>query len=238
MLATVRRIAGVVITIAIVSLASCSPNDEPLDHRSTRPRTTAESGPDFSELIANWHTTAATIVYRTEANIPGQPASTHQCLRQMVGGAIDRQEGLRMCSRQGRLELAWDPPDRWRMDVVTPLTSYRLVSIAGRTIRCEREASCRDVTSATAAVAPFGSLLAPDLGANDIDAVIARPPAEVAGIEAWCFAATEGDRREWCFSDDGLLLSLLGGKAGDWTVLEAVSVSRQVDAAVFSPSST
>ena len=228
------RIAGVLITSAIVSLASCSSVDEHVEHGSTHPGATVEAGPDFSDLTAHWRTTAATIVYRTEANIPGQPASTHQCLRQMVGGAIDRQEGLRMCSRQGRLELAWDPPDRWRMDVVTPLTRYRLVSIAGRTIRCEGERSCRNVASATAAAAPFGSLLAPDLGAKDIDAVIARPPAEVAGIEARCFAATEGDRREWCFSDGGLLLSFLAGTPGDWTVLEAVSVSRQVDTAVFS----
>jgi hypothetical protein len=236
MLATVGRLACSV-AVLLALLPCCSANGQ-LDRAPGTSAPAAAVSPTFSELTARWDRTPGTIVYRTEANIPGQPPSTHQCLRQMVGGAIDRQEGLRMCSRQGRLELAWDPPDRWRMDVLTPLTSYRLVSIAGRTIRCGREGSCRNVASATAAAAPFGSLLAPDLGANDVDAVIARPPTEVAGIEAWCFAATEGDRREWCFSGDGLLLSFLGGTAGDWTVLEAVSVSRQVDAAVFSSSST
>jgi hypothetical protein len=232
MLANVGRLAAFV-AVLLALLPSCSASRQPARATGTT-AAGAVASPTFSELAARWHQTAATIVYRTEANVPGQPASTHQCLRQMVGGAIDRQQGLRMCSRQGRLELAWDPPDRWRMDVVTPLTRYRLVSVAGRTIRCKSEGSCRSVASATAAAAPFGSLLAPTLGATDTDAVAERPSAEVAGIEARCFAASAGDRREWCFSDDGLLLSFLGGTPGDWTALEAVSVSRQVDAAVFS----
>ena len=232
MLAPVGRL-GRSIACALVFLASCIPDTVSPEGASTSGGPFGTAGPSFSSLVDRWRATTATIVYRTVAKIPGQPTSTHQCLRQMVGGAIDRQNALRMCSRQGRLELAWDPPGRWRMDLITPLTGFRLVSVAGRAIRCEAEDRCRRVASPVAASAPFGFLLAPNLGAPSTGDVVSLPSEDVAGIQARCFSASGGDRREWCFSDDGLLLSFLGGAAGDWTSLEAVSVSRQVDAADF-----
>jgi hypothetical protein len=221
MLRRVRRVGATL--AALLWLAGCSPDVAPPDRGSTPAGSIGVEGPSFARLVARWRTTAATIVYRTEAKVPGQPSSTHQCLRQMVGGAIDRQEGLRMCSRQGRLELTWDPPDRWRMEVVTPLSRFRLVSVAGRTVRC-RGARCHEVASETGAAAPFGFLLTRQLGAANAGANVALAPQEIAGIEARCFAATGVGRREWCFSDDGLLLTFLRGSGSDWTSVEAVSI--------------
>jgi hypothetical protein len=185
-----------------------------------------------------WFRTRATITYRTTGKVPGQPASSHQCLRQLVGGAIDRQTGLRMCSRQGRLKLTWDPPDRWRMDVTSPVDSYRILSTADGSVVChatQADRRCLPIpTRAAKRASPFGFLfLRPDqilraIGASDEEAV-SQPGTEVAGEGVECFAASgRRGRAEWCYSRGGVLLSFLEGAGDDPTTLEAVVVSSQV----------
>jgi hypothetical protein len=185
-----------------------------------------------------WFRTRATITYRTTGKVPGQPASSHQCLRQLVGGAIDRQTGLRMCSRQGRLKLTWDPPDRWRMDVTSPVDSYRILSTTDGSVLCdatEVERTCRSIPAGQAKRAsPFGFLfLSPDqilraIGSSD-EEVVPEPGTDMAGTSVACFAARgRRGRVEWCYSRGGALLSFLEGAGADLATLEAVAVSDQV----------
>jgi hypothetical protein len=78
---------------------------------------------------------------------------------------------------------------------------------------------------------PFGLILMTPqqildgVGANDVsmDSSLA---AEI-GVRVECFYATgPGGHVEWCYSSEGLLLSMLSGSAtDDWASLEAVSVS-------------
>jgi hypothetical protein len=186
-----------------------------------------------------WFRTSATITYRATAPVPGQPASTHQCLRQLVGDIYDREEALRRCSRQGHVKLTWDPPDRWRMDVTSPIERQHILSTTAGSVLCVAPAdgpACRSIRSREARLAsPFGFvLLTPDkvldrIGAPE-GAVAASPEGKAIADRTECFRAT-GPRGhvEWCYASDGLLLSFLRGSAADgWTALEAVSVSHRI----------
>ena len=185
-----------------------------------------------------WLRTPATITYRTTGKVPGQPSSSHQCLRQLVGGAIDRETGLRMCSRQGRLKLTWDPPDRWRMDVTSPVDTFMVMSTFARNVFCpaaEVDRGCRSISTREAkSASPFGFLfLSPGrildaIGARD-GTVLSEPGTEVAGVGVACFAASgRRGRAEWCYSRGGVLLSFVEGVGDDLTTLEAVAVSSQI----------
>ncbi len=185
-----------------------------------------------------WARTSATITYRTVAPVPGQPASTHQCLRQLVTSVNDREEALRRCSRQGRMTLRWDPPDRWQMDVTSPIERFRIASAPSGSLLCgttaDPDGPCRAISSRRARTAsPFGFLvMAPDevlaqVGAPP-DAVQASPATDLIGEHLECFHASGPEEDvEWCYSEEGLLLSFLrGSAAGGWTSIEATSVSR------------
>ena len=185
-----------------------------------------------------WFRTVATITYRTTGKVPGQPVSSHQCLRQLVETVTDRLAALRKCSRQGRLKLAWDPPDRWRMDVTSPVDSFRILSPGDGGLLCpaaHNDRGCRSISKPEARrMSPFGFLfMSPGsildaIGAGDA-VVISEPGTEVTGVDAECFAASgHRGRAEWCYSDGGVLLSYLGGAGDDLTTLEAVAVSDQV----------
>jgi hypothetical protein len=142
-----------------------------------------------------------------------------------------------MCSRQGRLKLTWDPPDRWRMDVKSPVDSFRILSTGDGSLLCPAAAGrgCRSISRRDAKNAsPFGFLfLSPErildaIGARD-GAVVWEPGTEVAGVDVECFAANgHRGRAEWCYSRTGVLLSFLEGAGDDLTTLEAVAVSSQV----------
>jgi hypothetical protein len=189
-----------------------------------------------------WSRASATITYRTVAPVPGQPSSTHQCLRQLITSLNDREDALRRCSRQGHMKLTWDPPDRWRMEVTSPIERFRLVSTPDGGLLCETggepEPACRTIPSRRVLTAsPFGFLLLSpgeileDIGAPR-DAVAASPTTDVVGEQVECFHAS-GPRGhiEWCYSGDGLLLSFLRGSATEgWTSIDATSVSRPVAA--------
>jgi len=236
-----RACFAAIILLTVTLTAACSGHrGHGKDERSaTTPTIPAiDAATRLDALGRAWARTPATIIYRTVAPIPGQPASTHQCLRQLVTSIEDRAEALRRCSRQGRLTLTWDPPEGWQMDVTSPIERFRIVSTADSSLLCrtsaDPNASCRSISSRRArAASPFGFLLmAPSeilaLVGAPRDTVQASPATDLIGEHLECFhAAGPAEDVGWCFSRDGLLLSFLrGSAAGGWTSIEATSISR------------
>jgi hypothetical protein len=198
------------------------------------------------ELGDAWLRTAATVTYRTVGAVDGQPTSTHQCLRQMVDTREDIVPSLRRCSRQGELELAWDPPERWRMEVTTPVDHFTLISSRDRTRMCPDGVlrACHRISTAQASAEAGIDILfrRPEqilhvIGADEVHASDRGAP-ESLGSPVECFRATgPNGHAEWCYTSDGVLVSLLEGAGmSDWTVLEAVAVIPGVDPADFGPS--
>lgn len=196
-----------------------------------------------------WFASQATIAYRTTEREPGDPTSPHQCLRQLVGGEVDGQTGLRICSGVGELRLAWDPPDRWRMDAASPDGTFVLLSTADGRIRCRGSDVVAKTCVAARRIGTFASVV--DAPARILDetglggtVVTVRPARTIAGLPAECFRATGGSpqtprRVEWCYSRDGLLLffsdEVEGGRV---TTLEATEVSRSVSVSDLDPPSS
>jgi hypothetical protein len=159
-------------------------------------------------------------------------------LRQLV--EVDVQTGLRICSGVGEMRLAWDPPDRWRMDGVSPDGGFTLLSTPDGVVRCRGTEVEASTCSATEARGPFASVVeAPvraldELGASGGSVVSAGPRRTFAGTSAVCFRAIGGSaetshRVEWCFSRSGLLLYLFDGvEGGRVTTVEATDVSEVV----------
>ncbi len=177
-------------------------------------------GEPRTRLVAlgnRWFSSAATITYRTTQRDPGEATSPHQCLRQLVGGEVDRQTGLKICSGIGEMRLAWDPPDRWRIDEVSPDGSFTLLSTPDGHVRCRGTEVAASTCFATERSGPFTSVVeAPvrtidELGASGGSVVSAGLRRTIAGLPATCFRASGGSaqtphRVEWCFSRSGLLL--------------------------------
>jgi hypothetical protein len=200
-------------------------------------------GEPRTRLVAlgnRWFASAATITYRTTQRDPGEATSPHQCLRQLVGGEVDGQTGLKICSGIGEMRLAWDPPDRWRMDEVSPDGGFTLLSTPDGDVRCRGTEVAASTCFATETSGPFASVVeAPErilaeLGASGGSVVSAGPRRTIAGIPAECFSAIGGSaetshRLEWCFSRSGLLLYLFDGvEEGRVTTVEATDVSEVV----------
>jgi hypothetical protein len=187
-------------------------------------------------LAAQWGSRPATITYRTTEREPGDPTSPHQCLRQMVGvGEVDVATGLRLCSGVGEIRLAWDPPERWRMDEVSPRRSVTRVSTSERLLLCTGEGMDMFACVGTERDGPFGSLVdPPGLNIDEIGTVTAEAERTIAGIRSECFGVEGGSTGavhpvEWCYSPDGLLLFLSDTVEGGRVVsAEATEVSRGV----------
>ena len=143
---------------------------------------------------------------------------------------------MRICSGVGEMRLAWDPPDRWRMDQAAPGSRLTYLSTPDRSVRCQvaRLPAPRCVDAETDG--PFGSLLdSPALSVDRIGAVVtARAQRTIAGIRSDCFAVEGGSAGaihtvEWCYSPDGLLLFLDDTVEGGHVVTaEATEVLRGV----------
>jgi hypothetical protein len=249
---TKRRCAPVVagLLVAAVALLTCTPSRAPHTIRPTE-ASTPEPMPttvaDLHAAIARWHRTPATITYRTERQRPGMPESVHQCLRAVVTERTEIQLGLTVCDRSGVVTLVWDPPGRWRLDVVEVGTTLTAIVVAGHGIACERpdgaEVSCRSRTiDAILSDFPFRELI---VGATRTAGVVGIPPAGpvtltpgvVAGLAARCFERGSGaSAARWCFSDEGALLSLeLVEEGRAPTIIEAARVSGVVDPERFTP---
>ena len=230
-----RSTRGFVLLVCLVATASAaSACDRGADAMVGEPRTR------LVELGNRWFASAATITYRTTERDPGEATSPHQCLRQLVGGEVDRQTGLKICSGIGEMRLVWDPPDRWRMDGVSPDGGLTLLSTPDGHVRCRLTEVAASTCFATETSGPFASVVeAPErilgeLGASGGSVVSAGPRRTIAGIPAECFRASGGSaqttrRVEWCFSRSGLLLYLFDGVEGRRvTTVEAADVSEVV----------
>jgi hypothetical protein len=187
-------------------------------------------------LGERWMTSVATITYRTTERDPGEATSPHQCLRQFVGDSVDRQTGLMICSGTGEMRLAWEPPDRWRMDEVSPGRSLVLISTQDGDVRCRIVDPFAPRCAAAEGVRRFGSLVdPPSLTLDEIGApVTVEAGRTIAGIRSECFMVEGGPadaihRAEWCYSGDGLLLFALDQvEGGRVTIAEAIEVSTGV----------
>jgi hypothetical protein len=199
-----------------------------------------DAGARLDALGERWMTTPVTITYRTTLRKPGEATSPHQCLRQMVGDDVgvhsDVQSGLRICSRVGEMRLAWDPPERWRMDQAAPGSRVTLLSTPDRSVRCQVAPLPAPRCVAIESNGPFGTLLDPPaLSVERIRSVVtASAQRTIAGIRSDCFAVEGGPPGaihtvEWCYSPDGLLLFLNDTVEGGRVVTaEATEVSRHV----------
>jgi hypothetical protein len=155
----------------------------------------------------------------------------------MVGvGEVDVATGLRLCSGVGEIRLAWDPPERWRMDEASPRRSVTRVSTSERLLRCTGEGMDMSACVDAERDGPFGSLVDPPaLSIDEIGAAVtAEAERTIAGIRSDCFAVEGGPagaihRMEWCYSPDGLLLFMSDTVDGGRVVTaEATEVSRGV----------
>jgi hypothetical protein len=232
MLRTMRVILAALLLVQVASACTEGNGSETPSGVDTRARLDA--------LGERWMTTPATIIYRTTQRKPGEATSPHQCLRQMVGDAVGGQSGiqsgLRICSGMGELRLAWDPPDRWRIDQAAPGNRLTLLSTPGGSVRCHvvHLPSPRCVNAESDG--PFGSLIdPPGMTIDQIRSVVATSSQRmIAGIRSDCFAVEGGPAgaihtMEWCYSPEGLLLFLNDTVEGGRVVTaEATEVSRQV----------
>jgi hypothetical protein len=197
-------------------------------------------------LAERWMTTRATITYTTTQRDPGEATSPHQCLRQFVGDTVDRQTGLMICSGAGEMRLVWEPPDRWRMDEVSPGRSLELISTPDGDVRCRIVDPFAPRCVAAERVGRFGSLVGPPaLTLDEIGAPVTAEAGRVlAGIRSECFMVEGGPvdaihRAEWCYSGDGLLLFALDRvEGGRVTIAEATEVSPRVSERDFTVPST
>jgi len=163
------------------------------------------------------------------------PASVSPPARRWGGRSPDRPEDLLGI---GEMRLAWDPPDRWRMDEVSPDGGFTLLSTPDGDVRLSGDRGCSVHLFATDASGPFASVVeAPvrtldELGASGGSVVSAAPRQTIAGIPAECFRAIGGSaetshRVESCFSRSGLLLYPFDGVQGDRvTTVEATTYRR------------
>ena len=207
-----------VIALSAASVgSSCSP---PSETRVADPRRRLEL------LGRRWFASSATITYRTTERHPGEATSPHQCLRQLVGEReFDVHTGLRTCAGVGEMRLAWERSDRWRMDESSPRRESVLLSTPDVEVRCRIDEGVATRCVAAEKLGPFAALVeAPARILDELDAagagrVTALVPRRIAGIPSECFRATGGRddavrRVEWCFSPDGLLLSVFDGVEG------------------------
>jgi hypothetical protein len=230
----VRRLAMVVILLVVAGPA-CTGASASSSTVSETPAASSKDNPmdRLTALAASWFETGASVVYRTTAHVPGQPTTAHLCLRQMFDDDFgeDRTALLRRCSRQGTLRLMWDPPDVWRMDVITPVDRFTLASTDDRTQICRR-GICRAIPRDEAIVDAGADVffhgprrILDEIGATAVRAVASPEP--IAGLGVECFAANGPEVHvEWCFSDKGVLLSFLRGSgASGWESVEASRVT-------------
>ena len=186
---------------------------------SGRSDATMSADAELSLLGSLWfEAPPVTITYRTTDRPLGGPTSAHQCLRQMAEVSSNPQDVLASCNRSGTVALAWNPPERWRMDLVTAEDAFAVVATPAAIFRCrfhtESERCIRLSPNAAAAETAFAPLVTePErilerIGISEAGAVFRSDTRTIAGSSATCFSATGRSQvnEVWCFSDGGLLL--------------------------------
>jgi hypothetical protein len=218
------RSIPILTTVLALGVACVTAPDERMDRApgtgSSRRSDAAMSADAELSLLGNlwFETPPVTITYRTTDRPPGEPTSAHQCLRQMKGFDTDRQELLAICNRSGTVALAWNPPERWRMDLVTAEDAFAVVASPSASFRCRAHAGpercIRLSPNGAAAETAFAPLVTEPgrilerIGVSEGGAVIRSGTRTIARSSATCFSATGRSQvsEVWCFSDEGLLL--------------------------------
>jgi hypothetical protein len=218
-----RSIVSLTAVLALGVACVSTPDERvgraPRSPSSGRSDATMTADAELSLLGSLWfEAPPVSITYRTTDRPPGGPTSPHQCLRQMSGVSIDRQELLAICNRSGTVALAWKPPEHWRMDVVKTHDAFAVVVTPSASVRCRvlaRSERCIQLSpngaSAETAFAPLvtepGRILE-RIGVSAGESVIRSGTRMIAQSSATCFSATGRSQvnEEWCFSDEGLLL--------------------------------
>jgi hypothetical protein len=221
---TWMRVGGrsIPILTAVLALAvACvtAPDRAPGTRSSGRSVATMSADAELSLLGSLWfESPPVTITYRTTDRPPGGPTSAHQCLRQMAEFSSDPQEVLASCNRSGTVALAWNPPDRWRMDLVTAQDAFAVVATPSASFHCRvhpRSERCiRLQPNRAAAETAFAPLVTEPgrilerIGVSEGGPVIRTGTRTIASSSATCFSATGRSQvnEVWCFSDEGLLL--------------------------------
>jgi hypothetical protein len=221
---TWMRVGGRSIPILTAVLAlgvACvtAPDRAPGTRSSGRSVAAMSADAELSLLGSLWfETPPVTITYRTTDRPPGEPTSAHQCLRQMEGFSTDGQGLLAICNRSGRVALAWNPPKRWRMDMVTAEDAFAVIATPSASFQCRvhpRSERCiRLSPNGAAAETAFAPLVTEPgrilerIGVSEGGPVIRTGTRTIASSSATCFSATGRLQvnEVWCFSDEGLLL--------------------------------
>jgi hypothetical protein len=214
----------IVTAVLALGVACVTGPDERMDRApgtrsSGRPEATMSADAELSLLGSLWfESTPVTVTYRTTDRPPGGPTSPHQCLRQMAGSNTDRQELLAICNRSGTVALAWNPPERWRMDMVTAEDAFAVVATPSASFRCRvlagSERCVRLSPNDAAAETAFAPLVTEPgrilerIALPEGGRVIRSGTRTIEGSSANCFSATGRSQvnEVWCFSDEGLLL--------------------------------
>jgi hypothetical protein len=218
-----RQSISILTAVLALGVACVSAPDERIDRApgtrsSGRSDATMSADAELSLLGSLWfETPPVTITYRTTDRPPGEPTSAHQCLRQMAASALTGKKLLAICNRMGTVALAWNPPERWRMDVVTAGDAFAVVATPSG-FRCRvlaRWERCIRLSPNGASVeTAFGPLVTEPgrilerIGVSEAGTVIRSGTRTIASSSATCFSATGRAQvtEVWCFSDEGLLL--------------------------------
>jgi hypothetical protein len=239
--------AVVVLGVACVTAPDGRIDRAPGTHSSGRSVAMMSANAELSLLGSLWfETPPVTITYRTTDRPPGGPTSPHQCLRQMAGFSSDGQELLAICNRSGTVALAWDPPERWRMDTVTAEGAFAVVATPSASFRCRvpagSERCIRLSPNGAAAETPFTPLVTKPgrilerIGVSERGTVIRSGTRTIAHSSATCFSATGSSQvnEVWCFTDEGLLLfASTSTPDGTRMTAEATSVSPGIPKLAF-----
>jgi hypothetical protein len=210
-----------ILTAVLILGVACdtAPDRAPGTRSSGRSVATMSADAELSLLGSLWfETPPVTITYRTTDRPAGGATSAHQCLRQMSGLSTDRQELLAICNRSGTVALAWNPPERWRMDLVKAEDAFTVVATPSASFQCRvypRSERCiRLSPNRAAAETAFAPLVTePErilerIGVSEGGPVMRTGTRTIARSSAACFSATGSSQvnEVWCFSDEGLLL--------------------------------
>jgi hypothetical protein len=239
------------LTATLPACTSLPPPDRTPPTRETLPSPTAATVAELRAAVATWHRTRATITYRTKRQRDGFPASVHQCLRALIGDDVGQvPRALRMCDPSGVVTLVWDPPTRWRLDVIEGGTTTTAIVTRRGGIMCERpdaaETTCRSrPIDKIVGDVPFHELIVAaarttrSVGLSPVGPVTISLGV-VAGVPVRCFERhSRSSEARWCFGDDGALLSIELEMDGLMpTIIEAARVSHEVDEERFDPSTT
>jgi hypothetical protein len=211
-------------TVLALGVACVSTTEERIDRApgtTSSGRSVARMSADaeLSLLGSLWfEAQPVTITYRTTDRPLGGPTSAHQCLRQMAEFSSDPQEVLASCNRSGTVALAWNPPKRWRMDMVTADDAYAVVATPSASFRCRALAESERCIRLSPNGAAAGTVFAPlvtepgrileRIGVSEAGTVVRSGTRTIARWSATCFSATGPPQvnHVWCFSDEGLLL--------------------------------